>query len=214
MSLRNMLVIAPDVDAIDALDQLFANKTARAMLEKYSSDSVDTMAKFIERMAEAGLLNTAVKLALLASGIETHLGTENFGVLKKSFGAVHALMVLTAKLCRTFIKYINNATGRFLKVNELIKSSLETDLLKGKTPDTDEQSVSISVDTLRLVDRVKEPKNPEATSVSPASDEDLKRVIYRAICRLQCGMDANTNRKLDRGRYEGHPFGLYVVYPQ
>lgn len=214
MSLRNMLVIAPDVDAIDALDQLFANKTARTMLEKYSSDSVDTMAKFIERMAEAGLLNTAVKLALLASGIERHLGTENVGVLKKSFGAVHALMVLTAKLCLTFIKYINNATGRFLKVNELIKSSLETDLLKGKTPDTDEQSVSISVDTLRLVDRVKEPKNPEATSVSPARDEDLKRVIYRAICRLQCGMDANTNRKLDRGRYEGHPFGLYVVYPQ
>jgi hypothetical protein len=214
MSLRNMLVIAPDVDAIDALDQLFANKTARAMLEKYSSDNVDTMAKFIERMAEAGLLNTAVKLALLASGIERHLGTENVGVLKKSFGAVHALMVLTAKLCLTFIKYINNATGRFLKVNELIKSSLETDLLKGKTPDTDEQSVSISVDTLRLVDRVKEPKNPEATSVSPARDEDLKRVIYRAICRLQCGMDVNTNRKLDRGRYEGHPFGLYVVYPQ
>lgn len=210
MSLRNMLVISPDVDAIDALDQLFANKTS--MLSKYSSDSVDTMAKFIERMSAAGLLNTAVKIALLASEIETHLGAQNVDVLKNSFRAVHATMVLTATLCSNFTKYISDIAGRFSEVDDLMASLLPTDSLKGETPDTDEQNVSIAVDTLRLVDRVKEPKNPEATSVSPASDDDLKRVIYRAICRLQCSLNADTNRKLDQKKYEGHPYGLYVVY--
>jgi len=210
MSLRNMLVISPDVDAIDALDQLFANKTS--MLSKYSSDSVDTMAKFIERMSAARLLNTAVKIAKLASEIETHLGAQNVDVLKTSFRAVYATMALTAKLCSNFTAYIRSTASRFSEVDDLMASLVPTDSLKGETPDTDEQNVSIAVDTLTLVDRVKEPKNPEATSVSPASDDDLKRVIYRAICRLQCSLHADTNRKLDQKKYEGHPYGLYVVY--
>ena len=215
MSLRNMLVLDPDVDAIDALDYLFATKTARDMLEKYSVDHVDNMAKFIERMEKARLLNTCAKIAFLVSEIGKHIGVENMAILENSFTAIYKTMIMTANLCLNFIKYISNATDRFSECRNLIKSMNAPDFFdKEETPDTDEQNVTIAVDTLRLVDRVKETKNPDAASVSPARDEDLKRVIYRAICRLQCSMDTNTNKKLDHGKYPDHPFGLYVVYPR
>jgi hypothetical protein len=210
MLLRNMLVLSPDVDAIAVLDQLFSNKIARPLLTSHSDDNLDTMKPFLERLESVGLLKRCSKLAMLVSNVESYLGVANCNVLKEDYKAVHTAILATSTMAKSFVLYTEKA---FDEYREFVRSLLaDATLLQGQTPDTDTQNVAIAVDTLRLVSRVKEPKNLEALTVSPARDEDLKRVIYRAVCRLGCGMSVDVNRQLDRGKYPGHMRGLYVVY--
>jgi hypothetical protein len=204
MTLRIMLSEDKHADAVSAYTQF-----SKLMAQSSQLSSLP----YLKHMETLGLLRPCVKLAYCIRELQRVMGTNGSieALKREKAAATTADIYAWDKVSRDFLQRVEeNESHLSMKAYIALlenQNSDETHAEWHTTTDADNWGVDISVNVSSLRDRADEQLPPDFAAISPLDQNQLKLVIYRAVCRMTCTMSGSENNKLLR---TGGDYGIGV----